>query len=240
MLLVGLMGPVVETVLLDHLGQRDGAVFVGHRNFPGGDEAGCASPHDCNSSSCEAGRSSGDQPIVRPAISRVTPGLMATHRPPAGSKKASRGPWSSPRAQVIQHGPSRSGLSTGSGAGCRPAGSATARRGRPHDRARRRKHPRCRPVARRGGSRRRRGRADLRRRAARGRRGPRRPTPGRSRALPAGATGGPRPRSRCGRDPVPTLGACPGISIQVTSMDDQSVQVASIRPQCLFAPIPAA
>ena len=36
------------------------------------------------------------------------------------------------------------------------------------------------------------------------------------------------------------LGACPGISIQVTSMDDQSVQVASIRPQCLFAPIPAA
>src|SRR5271165_5417504 len=36
------------------------------------------------------------------------------------------------------------------------------------------------------------------------------------------------------------LGACLGISIQVTSMDDQSVQVASIRPQCLFAPIPAA
>ena len=36
------------------------------------------------------------------------------------------------------------------------------------------------------------------------------------------------------------LGACPGISIQVTSMDDQSVRVASIRPQCLFAPIPAA
>ena len=36
------------------------------------------------------------------------------------------------------------------------------------------------------------------------------------------------------------LGACPGISIQVTSTDDQSVQVASIRPQCLFAPIPAA
>ena len=37
-----------------------------------------------------------------------------------------------------------------------------------------------------------------------------------------------------------TLGARPGISIQVTSMDDQSVQVASIRPQCSFAPIPAA
>ena len=37
-----------------------------------------------------------------------------------------------------------------------------------------------------------------------------------------------------------SLGACLGISIQVTSMDDQSVQVASIRPQCLFAPIPAA
>ena len=36
------------------------------------------------------------------------------------------------------------------------------------------------------------------------------------------------------------LGACPGISIQVTSMDDQSVQIASIRPQCSFAPIPAA
>ena len=36
------------------------------------------------------------------------------------------------------------------------------------------------------------------------------------------------------------LGACLGISIQVTSMDDQSVQVASIRPQCSFAPIPAA
>src|SRR5208337_3686247 len=36
------------------------------------------------------------------------------------------------------------------------------------------------------------------------------------------------------------LGACLGISIQVTSMGDQSVQVASIRPQCLFAPIPAA
>ena len=36
------------------------------------------------------------------------------------------------------------------------------------------------------------------------------------------------------------LGACLSISIQVTSMDDQSVQVASIRPQCLFAPIPAA
>ena len=36
------------------------------------------------------------------------------------------------------------------------------------------------------------------------------------------------------------LGACLGISIQVTSMDDQSVQLASIRPQCLFAPIPAA
>jgi hypothetical protein len=37
-----------------------------------------------------------------------------------------------------------------------------------------------------------------------------------------------------------SLGACPGISIQVTSMDDQSVQLASIRPQCSFAPIPAA
>ena len=37
-----------------------------------------------------------------------------------------------------------------------------------------------------------------------------------------------------------SLGACPGISIQVTSMDDQSVQIASIRPQCSFAPIPAA
>ena len=36
------------------------------------------------------------------------------------------------------------------------------------------------------------------------------------------------------------LGACLGISIQVTSMDDQSVQLASIRPQCSFAPIPAA
>ena len=36
------------------------------------------------------------------------------------------------------------------------------------------------------------------------------------------------------------LGACPGISIQVTSMDDQSVQIASIRSQCSFAPIPAA
>ncbi|MGA8352211.1 MAG: hypothetical protein WB773_30770 [Isosphaeraceae bacterium] len=36
------------------------------------------------------------------------------------------------------------------------------------------------------------------------------------------------------------LGARLGISIQVTSMDDQSVQVASIRPQCSFAPIPAA
>ena len=36
------------------------------------------------------------------------------------------------------------------------------------------------------------------------------------------------------------LGACLGISIQVTSMDDQSVQIASIRPQCSFAPIPAA
>jgi len=36
------------------------------------------------------------------------------------------------------------------------------------------------------------------------------------------------------------LGARLGISIQVTSMDDQSVQVTSIRPQCLFAPIPAA
>ena len=39
---------------------------------------------------------------------------------------------------------------------------------------------------------------------------------------------------------VTGLGARLGISIQVTSMDDQSVQVASIRPQCLFAPIPAA
>ena len=39
---------------------------------------------------------------------------------------------------------------------------------------------------------------------------------------------------------IELLGACPGISIQVTSMDDQSVRVASIRPQCLFAPIPAA
>ena len=37
-----------------------------------------------------------------------------------------------------------------------------------------------------------------------------------------------------------SLGACPGISIQVTSMDDQSVQIASIRSQCSFAPIPAA
>lgn len=36
------------------------------------------------------------------------------------------------------------------------------------------------------------------------------------------------------------LGACLGISIQVTSMDDQSVQPVSIRPQCSFAPIPAA
>ena len=44
----------------------------------------------------------------------------------------------------------------------------------------------------------------------------------------------------CLADVVSALGACPGISIQVTSMDDQSVQVASIRPQCLFAPIPAA
>ena len=49
------------------------------------------------------------------------------------------------------------------------------------------------------------------------------------------------------RDPDPLrasvqklLRACLGISIQVTFMDDQSVQVASIRPQCLFAPIPAA
>ena len=42
-----------------------------------------------------------------------------------------------------------------------------------------------------------------------------------------------------GRD-TDDLGARLGISIQVTSMDDQSVQVASIRPQCLFAPIPAA
>ena len=49
------------------------------------------------------------------------------------------------------------------------------------------------------------------------------------------------------RDPDPLrasvqklLRACLGISIQVTFMDDQSVQVASIRPQCSFAPIPAA
>jgi len=42
------------------------------------------------------------------------------------------------------------------------------------------------------------------------------------------------------REHVKKLGACLGISIQVTSMDDQSVQVASIRPQCSFAPIPAA
>jgi len=39
---------------------------------------------------------------------------------------------------------------------------------------------------------------------------------------------------------IQALGACLGISIQVTSMDDQSVQIASIRPQCSFAPIPAA
>src|SRR5512140_1870376 len=45
-----------------------------------------------------------------------------------------------------------------------------------------------------------------------------------------------------GRGPAHRLavGARLGISIQVTSMDDQSVQVASIRPQCLFAPIAAA
>jgi CRISPR-associated endonuclease/helicase Cas3 len=42
------------------------------------------------------------------------------------------------------------------------------------------------------------------------------------------------------KDGTGILGACPGISIQVTSMDDQSVQIASIRPQCSFAPIPAA
>jgi predicted nucleic acid-binding protein len=49
------------------------------------------------------------------------------------------------------------------------------------------------------------------------------------------------------RDPDPLrasvqklLRACLGISIQVTFMGDQSVQVASIRPQCSFAPIPAA
>src|SRR3974377_89974 len=43
-----------------------------------------------------------------------------------------------------------------------------------------------------------------------------------------------------GRGAIEHLGARLGISIQVTSMDDQSVQVASIQPQCLFAPIPAA
>ena len=35
------------------------------------------------------------------------------------------------------------------------------------------------------------------------------------------------------------LGPCPGISIQVTSMDDQSVQDCLDSPQCPFAPIPA-